>query len=180
MDACLERRAGWENLLLEWIEGDDHWLKRRCRSRLTNWFDAEDAVQDIIIRVIASIDRFERRSSLKTWVTVIADNHCYSMIRQRSARAINDHLFQCIVIHEHNRQTVHLDSMTTDRFELVQSTLQSLNADNREILELRFYKDLSLSEMASTLGMTLSATKMRLYRAINVFRVKYVNRQSAM
>jgi len=67
-------------------------------------------VQDITIRVIASLDRFERRSSLKTWVTAIADNHCHTMIRQRSARAISNHLAHCIVIHEHDRQTGRLDS----------------------------------------------------------------------
>jgi len=106
-------------------------------------------------------------------VTAIADNHCNTVIRKRYARSISEHLAQCIVIHEHDRQSERFDLTRADGPEHVQSTMQRLSVDNREVLELRFYSDLSLSEVASTLGLSLSATKMRLYRAIAVFRNKY-------
>lgn len=173
VNACLEKSEGWESQLAEWLESDNHWLERRCRARLGNRLDTEDAKQEIAIKLIASFDRFERRSSLKTWVTAIADNHCNTLIRKRYAQAISEHLAQCIVIHEHDRQSVRFDLTRADGPEHVQSTMQSLSVDNREVLELRFYNDLSLSELATTLGLSLSATKMRLYRAIAVFRGKY-------
>ena len=167
------KTPGWEAQLIIWLEGDNHWLYRRCRARLGNWFDAEDATQDVTIKVIYSIHSFEGRSSLKTWVSRIADNHCYSLIKQRSARAVTEHLAQIILLYEHDRQSASLGLVTNEDDIHVQSTLQGLTSVNREILKLRYYEALSLSEMANALGLSLSATKMRLYRAINVFRVKH-------
>jgi RNA polymerase sigma-70 factor (ECF subfamily) len=45
---------------------------------------------------------------------------------------------------------------------------------HRQVLALRYYHDLSLEEIAETLGCTLTAAKVRLHRARNVFRRNYV------
>ena len=86
---------------------------------------------------------------------------------------MTDHLAQIILIYEHDRQSAQLGLLIDEDAVQVRSTLQTLTSVNREILELRYYEALSLSEMASALGLSLSATKMRLYRAIDVFRVKH-------
>ena len=52
--------------------------------------------------------------------------------------------------------------------------LDQLGDNAREVLQLRFFHDYSLEEIAATLSISLSAAKMRLYRALEQFRTGYL------
>jgi RNA polymerase sigma-70 factor (ECF subfamily) len=55
---------------------------------------------------------------------------------------------------------------------VVARTLKTMPQNARDILVLRFYKELSLADIAATLGLGLSATKMCLYRALDQLSAK--------
>jgi len=50
--------------------------------------DAEDAVQEIFLRVFNRIRSFRGQSSFSTWLTAIAVNHCRDRLRQRNVRRL--------------------------------------------------------------------------------------------
>lgn len=49
--------------------------------------DAEDLTQDVFVRALRSIDRFDRRASLRTWLYRIATNACIDFLRSHQRRA---------------------------------------------------------------------------------------------
>ncbi|HST54797.1 MAG TPA: sigma-70 family RNA polymerase sigma factor [Solirubrobacteraceae bacterium] len=58
-----------------------------CYRMLGSAFEAEDAVQETMLRAWRGLDRFEGRAALKSWLYSIASNVCFDMLKARERRA---------------------------------------------------------------------------------------------
>jgi RNA polymerase sigma-70 factor (ECF subfamily) len=75
------------DLAIEDLEGYRRQLTGYCYRMLGSGFDAEDAVQETMVRAWRGASSFEGRSSLQSWLFRIATNVCLDMLRSRQRRA---------------------------------------------------------------------------------------------
>ena len=143
-------------------------IYRSCRKYLKDPQDAEEAAQDVFLRVFFNIGKFEGRSSFKTWLFRIVVNTCASRYRmrrrleERHADYVRD--IELIPDREPAAHRLDLDDGP------LSEALDRLPPRDRDMLVLRHVAELSFQEIAEALHLGLSASKMRLYRAENRLR----------
>lgn len=166
-----DRQDHWDFAFSRLVARHRPWIFRRCLFRLGNHHDAEDASQDIVIRVYANLHQFQGRSQFKTWLNVVIDNYCNSFALRNTRYATTGHIEQ--LIEQHEQQETADPYCVLAEEAVVRQILASLPENARQVLSLRFYGEFSLEEISRILRLTLSATKARLYRALEQLKNLY-------
>ena len=125
--------------------------------------DAEDAVQEAVLKAWRHFGRFRRDSDLKPWLLTIVANQCRDQRRSRWWSVVRRSEPPDDVVDA----TSSVDPAAVD----LRRAIDHLAHDERLVLILRYYLDLSYEEVAQTLGTTTKAAKSRTYRAIQRLRV---------
>ncbi len=146
-----------------------------CFRMLGNQQEAEEACQDSFLRVFHKLYQFEGRSTFKTWLFRIVYNFCMTRRRKLATKRERDHVIGDELVRKTKEFHREATDPGVDHMESVYLALNQMKDGEREIITLRFISDLSLEEMAGVLELKLSATKMRLYRAMDRFKEIYAN-----
>jgi RNA polymerase sigma-70 factor (ECF subfamily) len=183
-----QNKRGDALLVLAACSGDSHAFvelsnRHSKRALLTlyritkNWQDAEDALQETLMKAFLHLDSFQGKANFSTWFTSIAVNTALMLLRKRrnileigldnagemgtyplwNLKDSRDNPEQCF-----ERQ---------ERSDLIKSGILRLTPELRKVVELQHSKGLSNKEIARSLGISLAATKSRLLRARKALRV---------
>ena len=87
-DALAAARAGDERAFSRLVEPYRRELHAHCYRMLGSVYDADDALQDTLLRAWRGLARFEGRSSLRSWLYTIATNACLTQIGRRPKRVL--------------------------------------------------------------------------------------------
>lgn len=138
-----------------------------CLKYLQREEDASDACQEVFVRVYLYLEKFEGRSSFRHWLNRIARNQCYNMAAQRAHPLYNsDTEADSIPTIDTMLDTIAVQ-MDIDK------VLRQLSEADRQILQLRYFTENSMEEIAAKLHIHLSAAKMRVLRAKQRFKAIY-------
>jgi len=137
---------------------------------LHNNYDAEDAVQNVFIKVYNHLKDFNRKSSFYSWLYRITINSSYDVIRKRKGLQ----LFPNFVIDfKQNSQssTQPIDNIEKDeKINEVQEALKKLPVKYRVIIILKEFENLSYKEIANIIGCRIGTVESRLFRARELLR----------
>jgi RNA polymerase sigma-70 factor, ECF subfamily len=148
---------------------------RRYLLRLTaNRELAEDLAQETWVRVITRGSQFKGDSRFATWLFAIARNLAADRFR-RTARVssleeVSEHgdQWQLLLADETRGAEEHYEA--SEQARLLSKAFGSLDRGQRRLLQLRFYREMTLSELARETNASLPTVKARLYRALQTLR----------
>ena len=135
-------------------------LFRLACSILLNRADAEDAVQDMFLKIFGKVPEFQKESQEKAWLTKVLVNQCRDSLKRRKLR----HYAPLEEVQEIMGKALSVPGPEeTEGREVLQMVL-ALGEKYREVLILYYFEGFRVEETASILGISQSAVKMRLAR----------------
>jgi RNA polymerase sigma-70 factor (ECF subfamily) len=145
----------------------------RYIARLVGETEAEDITQDVFIKVSAALQSYRGESKISTWLYRIATNAALDRLRSPSYQRI---VQNCSAVSEAelNDRNAWIGEKTPlvehqifrkEMNECIQGFIQKLPENCRTALILSEFEGLRDSEIAETLGISLSTVKIRLHRA---------------
>jgi RNA polymerase sigma factor (sigma-70 family) len=147
-------------------------LKRVVQARLgfLPVMDREDLVQDILMSVHAARATYDPTRPFKPWLMTIAHNRMVDQARRNSRRAANE-----MSVDEYPADVADADAgAAADRYgdpEELRRAIKVLPKGQRSALELLKLREMSLKEASQATGMSVSALKVSVHRAIKTLRV---------
>lgn len=125
--------------------------------------EAEDAVQEVMLRAYSRIDTYDPTRRFVTWLLTIGSNHCIDRLRRRRLRWLTlDDVAFWLPTQEAGPER---SALAAEQRDTVQRALQRLPESYRGVTVLRYWHDLSYLEIAEALGLTEATVKTRLHRA---------------
>ncbi len=136
----------------------------KCLSIMKDEVLAEDATQEIFMKIFTNLSRFEDKAKFSTWIYSITYNYCIDYLRRKQKQ---DNLFTDDEVENASdiAEEVSDQVMVEMEIEQLKSVLEELPTDDRTILLMKYQDEMSIREMADILGKTESAVKMKIKRA---------------
>jgi RNA polymerase sigma-70 factor, ECF subfamily len=168
-DLVARLSAGDEDALAGLMARHERRLYGIAYGYLRNSEDALEVVQDAFVKLFQQKGRVDTRAEIGAWLTRVAINASIDRYRQKKRRGVHEvgvedeHLQDLPARHESGA----LDNLhTEDSRRAIERGLMVLNERQRAVVTLRHFSDLSLDEIASTLGVRLGTVKSSLNRAL--------------
>jgi RNA polymerase sigma-70 factor (ECF subfamily) len=125
---------------------------------------AEDLVSEVFLDVWRQADGFEAKCQVSTWLLAIARYKALSALRRRSDDQLDDVMAETIEDTADDPETVVYNK---DRSTLVQKCLAQLTPAHREVIDLVYYHEKSVDEVAQIVGVPAATVKTRMFYARN-------------
>jgi len=144
--------------------------------------DPSDVYQEVVLRAIENLGRFNPKLSFKTWLFTLAANHCKNILRSRAQRG----KFHASAVHHVNEDN-EIDlveaardgspgpdrALETNEFvEALERELMNLPPQQREVFILREFNDIPFKEIAAILRVPEATARSRMFLAVEYLRVR--------
>ncbi|MFC2129339.1 RNA polymerase sigma factor [Bacteroidota bacterium] len=162
---CIERVRKGDQGAFSWImDKYKDMVYTLCVRMLSSEADAEEAAQDVFVKVYKSINSFKGNSKFSTWIYRITYNQCISIIRKKVKMIDLVDEMPATEIDESSLDALE-ELKKEERTMFVQQALEALPETDAFILTLFYFEELSLEEICEVTGQTNNNVRIRLHRA---------------
>ncbi len=174
MDRTTAMQAGSDEELIERIAGGDRPAMQSLFARhhvrvyrfvlrlVRDEAIAEDVVSDTFLDVWRQAGQFEGRSAVSTWLLSIARFKALSARRRRVGEELDEETAEAV---EDQSDDPEVTLQKKDKGEVLRKCLSALSAEHREIIDLVYYHEKSVEEVARIVGIPEATVKTRMFYA---------------
>ena len=163
-------QAGSEKAFTELVRRHSGQIYGLSLNMLRNREDAEDNVQNVLVKAYDNINRFEGNSQFSTWLVRITINEALMRLRKRNSERISDY-HDVNAPEEEQRGFPELEDLRQNpereymSKELAAKAFRGLNPSLQDTFILQKAEGWTNRELAEALGITVSTVKSRVFRA---------------
>ena len=132
---------------------------------------AEDLSQEVFLRMFLHLGKFREESSVRTWALHIARNVFFSYAKRKRPVLLEEQDWEPLP--DLNSNQPEEEALKREQAEMVHRCLMCLSEQERTVLLLRDFQELSYEEIAKIMGLKAEVVKSRIYRARQRFREIY-------
>ena len=161
-EALIEKIAAGNRLAMQVLFARHHVRVYRFVLRLVgNDAVAEDVTSEVFLSVWRQAHRFQARSAVTTWILAISRYKALAELRHRTAAPIDE---ECEETSD-PADDPEVAFQNKHRSEILQRCLTRLSREHREIIDLVYYHEKSVQEVAEILGIPGNTVKTRMFYA---------------
>jgi RNA polymerase sigma-70 factor (ECF subfamily) len=162
-EILIGRIAGGDRLAMQALYARHHVKVFRFVLRLVrNEASAQDLISEVFLDVWRQAARFEGRSAVSTWILAIARFKALSSVRRRKEAQLDEEEAERI---EDEADTPEVALQKKDTGEVLRQCLAKLSPDHREIIDLVYYHEKSVEEVAEIVDIPENTVKTRMFYA---------------
>jgi RNA polymerase sigma-70 factor (ECF subfamily) len=162
-EVLISRIAGGDRLAMQVLFARHHVRVYRFVLRLVrNEATAEDLISEVFLDVWRQAGKFEGRSAASTWLLAIARFKALSVLRRRPEEELDDETAAAI---EDQSDDPEIALEKKDKGAVLRKCLTGLSAEHREIIDLVYYHEKSVEEVAAIVGIPEATVKTRMFYA---------------
>ncbi|MCP4723436.1 MAG: sigma-70 family RNA polymerase sigma factor [bacterium] len=133
---------------------------------LKNFQDAEDASQEIFLKVFRNINRFREDSSLNTWIYRIAVNTCMDRLKLKAHKDKGDDILEM----DEKIPELSREYLPANDLNIIENEIQKLPEKCRAVFILRAIEDFKHEEISDILEISIGTSKSQYFNAKNILR----------
>lgn len=145
---------------------------RLCYRLMDNEHDAQDAAQEVFVRLFVHREKFAGRSKFTTWLHGIAVRTCLTLRRGRGRRRRHE----APAVDEQLERSAPAETDAGARMDLAKM-LGEMDEEDRAMVILKYAEGYTFEELGDLFEMTTSAVKMRVSRACDKVQKRYGDSQ---
>ncbi|MEP7030165.1 MAG: sigma-70 family RNA polymerase sigma factor [Pseudolabrys sp.] len=162
-EVLIARIAGGDRLAMQVLFARHHVRVYRFVLRLVrNEATAEDLISEVFLDVWRQAGKFEGRSAVSTWMLSIARFKALSQLRRKPEEELDEETAERIEDTSDDPETA---LAKKDKGALLREALTGLSAEHREIIDLVYYHEKSVEEVAGIVGIPEATVKTRMFYA---------------
>lgn len=126
-----------------------------CMKYLKDETEAKDCVQQIFLKVLTEAPKY-KIEYFKSWLYMVAKNHCLMRLRDKSARSIKE----LTELHTAGTETDKQEILANERtYDLLEEAIKELNDEQRQCINLFYLQKASYQQIVDCTGYTLMQVK---------------------